>query len=294
MTEDTFASSESVDSSDQVETTHEDVSQEVEAAQAAPKKYRVKGDGFDEEIDEATLIKGYQLERTGSRRFEEASKLYKNVQPYIPIIEALKNGDLDVLKQLGVPQEALRRFSEKELLAYIEEQEMSPEQRELQATKRERDSLAAERDENHKRTAAQQREAASQQAVQELDTDMRSALESANVPLKGNYLLVRRIAEDMYASIEAGKTPSAKESLARVQQGLSKDYSEHAMREFTRDSDAFIRSLPPKILDGIRKASLKEVRNQLPIGNRVATVNKAPRKDPTFDDYMKEEMRRRV
>ncbi len=294
MSQETLAPREQESADSGVEATQTDASKEaVTDEKPASKKYRVKGDGFDEEVDEATLIKGYQLERTANRRVEDASKLYKNVKPYIPLIQALQKGDLKVLKDLGVPKEALRKFSEEELLAYIEEQEMNPDQRARLEAERERDKVVAERDDGLKKAAKKDSEAAAQKAAQELDSDMRSALEGAKIPLKGNYLLVRRIAEDMYGQIEAGKKPSAKESLTKVQKSLQEDFGEHATREFARDPDAFISSLPAGIADGIRKRSLKEVQAQLPIGNRVDTdLTQKPRKDSSFVSYMKEEMQK--
>lgn len=293
MTEETLVTNEQEPAAEDSTQTM-DESKEVVEEKPISKKYRVKGDGFDEEVDEATLIKGFQLEKTSNRRLEDASKIYKNVKPYIPIIEALQKGDLKVLKQLGINKEALRKFSEEELLAYIEEQEMSPDQRRALNAERERDDLIAKRDEASKRDATRGREAAANKAAQELDTDMRSALEGAKVPLKGNYLLVRRIAEDMYSQIESGKKPSAKDSLERVQKGLQKDFDEYAMREFSRDSQSFISNLPASIVDGIRKASLKEVQAQLPMGQRVETeLTQKPRQESSFRNYMKGEFQKR-
>lgn len=293
MTEETLVTNEQEPAAEDSTQTM-DESKEVVEEKPISKKYRVKGDGFDEEVDEATLIKGFQLEKTSNRRLEDASKIYKNVKPYIPIIEALQKGDLKVLKQLGIDKEALRKFSEEELLAYIEEQEMSPDQRRALNAERERDDLIAKRDEASKRDATRGREAAANKAAQELDTDMRSALEGAKVPLKGNYLLVRRIAEDMYSQIESGKKPSAKDSLERVQKGLQKDFDEYAMREFSRDSQSFISNLPASIVDGIRKASLKEVQAQLPMGQRVETEStQKPRQESSFRNYMKGEFQKR-
>lgn len=298
MTDETLATDQTEESGGEVEPTlsNEDGSQEnTEETKKEVRKYRVKGDGFDEEVDEATLIKGYQLERTANKRIEDAGKIYKNVKPYIPIIQALQKGDLSVLKKLGLPPEAIRKFSEQELMEYIDSQDESPEARARHA-ERERDRLKAERDEITEREAKRGREAAAHKAAQDLDNDMRSALESAKIPVKGNYLLVRRIAEDMYGQIEAGNKPSAKDSLAKVLKGLTKDYGEHATREFARDPDAFISSLPADIVDGIRKRSLKEVQSQLPIGNMVDNkTNKKPRSkaDEDFREHMRREFAKR-
>ena len=269
------------------------VDSEIEATEEVnAKMYRVKGEGFEEDVDEATLIKGYQLERSSSKRFEDAKKLEKSVGTYLPVIEALQKGDLGVLKKLGIKPEAIREFSEKELLSYIEEQELSPEERRARNAESEVEKLRAEKENYGKQQQDSQRHAAANRAAQEIDGDMREALKDVDIPLKGNHQLVRRIAEDMYAQIEVGKKPSAKKSLGRVLDGLNKDFSEHATRQFKKDPKSFIDGLPKNILDGIRKMSLDDVQNQMPMTNKNNQTNKPRTVSDDFRDYMKSEMRR--
>jgi len=255
------------------------------------RKFQVKIDGEDREIDEDELVKDYQLRSTSYERMKDASKLAKSAQPYVELVQALKKGDLKVLKQLGIPADALREFSEKELLEYIEDQDRSPTEKRAIEAERERDRLKAEREEIDKQSTENQRIQAANKAAEDIDTDIRSALDGSKIPLKGNYLLVRRIAEDMYAVIEDGKKPSAKDSLDRVLKGIKKDFGEYASREFASDPDAFIESLPAGIVDGIRKQSLKKVGSQLPIGNLVEKLTNKKRlsaDDEAFREYQKE------
>ena len=178
--------------------------------------YKVKIDGVHQEIDEATLIKGYQLEQVANKRIEDSSKLYKNLKPYIPIVEALQKGDLSVLKKIGLKPEDIRKFSEQELQEYLDEQDMNPDQRALAETRIERDLLKAQTEQLNQKAVEDKREEEAQRAGERIDTEMRDALEGSKIPLKGNFKLVRRVAEDMYSQIEAGNVANASQSLTRV------------------------------------------------------------------------------
>lgn len=287
----------SSDGESAVEPTQEDGSQESAEAKGAssePRKFRVKVDGQEKEVAEDDLIRDYQLKEASYKRMEESSKLAKSVKPFIPVIEALKKGDLAVLKQLGVPKDALRKFSEQELLEYLEEQELTPEQREAREAKRERDRYKAELEEGQKKAQAAEREQLAVKAAQDIETEIVGALKEIDVPLKGNYRLVRRMAEDMFAALEAG-SPKVKASEARdrVLKGMSEDFGEYLKREYAKDPEKFIDSLPTDFVDGVRKRDLKRVKSQLPIGAMGDDVKRTPRKDDDFRNYMKAEMAKR-
>ena len=262
---------------------------------AAVKKYRVKGDGFDEDVDEATLIKGYQLERTANKRLEDVSTLDKSIQPYLPIIKALKAGDLRVLKQLGIPKDAIRKFSETELLEYIEEQDMSPDQKRALSAERERDNLKAERDQSEKKNKASYLEHLESQAAENIQSELQEAFDELKIPLKGNAILVSRTCEDMLVHSNAGKKTNMKSALKRALKSIDDGFSEFAKREYARDPETFLGSLPAELVDGIRKNELKKAKSQLPIGKKTADFeNKKSRTpDSAFDDYMKAEFKKR-
>ena len=208
-------------------------------------------------------------------------------------MEALQKGDLSVLKKIGLKPEDIRKFSEQELQEYLDEQDMNPDQRALAETRIERDLLKAQTEQLNQKAVEDKREEEAQRAGERIDTEMRDALEGSKIPLKGNFKLVRRVAEDMYSQIEAGNVANASQSLTRVLVGLSDDFSEHATREFARDAEGFLKGLPKGVLDGIRKMSLKEVKSQLPIGNLgEKDLTKKSVKTDSFRDYMRAEFRK--
>ena len=274
--------------SSEVEPTQADGSQEsseTKAASEGPRKHRVKVDGKELEVSDDDLIRDYQLKEASYKRMEEASKLSKSLQPYLPVIEALQKGDLGVLKKLGVPKEALRKFSE---------QELSPEERRAREAERERDKIKAERDEERRKADSQRQEQLAHKAAQDIESEIVDALKEIEVPIKGNYRLVRRMAEDMFAALEA-KQPkvTAKQARERVLKGMREDFEEYVKRGVSGDLEKFIESLPAELVDGVRKRDLKRVSSQLPMGGASSEMKKTPRKDDDFRKYMRDELQKR-
>ena len=297
MTEESLAPSDSGDSGE-VEANPEGASQESQEstdASSGPRRHKVKVDGEEREVTDDDLIRDYQLKEASYKRMEEASKLSKQLKPFLPVVEALRNGDLAVLKQLGVPKDALRKFSEQELLEYLEEQELSPEEKAKRQAEKERDEYKAQLEKDQQARAKVEQEQLAHKAAQEIETEIVAALKEIEVPLKGNYRLVRRMAEDMFAALEANQPKvKASEARDRVLKGMSEDFGEHLKREYAKDPEKFIDSLPADFVDGVRKRDLKRVKSQLPIGGMHDTEFKQkPRKDDDFRSYMREELAKR-
>jgi len=295
---DSLAPSDNSDN-DQAATQQEDASNErsenQESASSEPRKRRVKIDGEEREVSDDDLVRDYQLKESSYKRMEEASKLAKSVKPFLPVIEAIKNGDLSVLKQLGIPKEALRKFSEKELLEYIEEQEMTPEQRRARDAEMERDMYKADLAKKAEEESKYKQSQNAQKAAQEIEADIVDALKESGISMKDNYRMVRRMAEDMFAALESKETrATAKEARDRVTQGMKLDFEEYVTREFNKDPEKFIDSLPTEFVDGVRKRDLRKVKSQLPIGGFTGEINMTkPRKDDDFRKYMRGELAKR-
>lgn len=267
-----------------------DESTEVEETKE-PVKRKVKVDGQELEVTEEDLIRDYQLKETSYKRMQEASKLSKELQPYVPIIEALKKGDLKVLKDLGVPRDALRDFSEKELLAYIEEQEMDPNERRARDLERERDEYKKRLEQEEKTRKEIEIEKLNAKAAEEIESEIVEALQEVNLPLKGNYRLVRRMAEQMFAALESGNEKiTAKQARDAVLDHMKIDFEEYMLRGFKKDPDKFLESLPKELLDGIRKHGLKNVASQIPMGKSSKAASK--KQDDPFQEYMRQELKK--
>ncbi len=198
-----------------------------EAPQSAPAvasyagtKHKVKTDEREEEVDYDELVRGYQKARVSNERFQRAAEMQKTVQG---LIERARQGDLDWLDDVGVDDEKARKWAEKRLLKHIEYEQMTPEQREIMQLRREKEQHETER---QKAQAEQQQHVmarAEAQAFQEIDTEISEAI--AALGKKPNPRLVRRMAEQMMASLsdEGGTRMPAGRAAQEAYQGLVVD-----------------------------------------------------------------------
>jgi len=277
-------------------TLDESTEDQADAVDYTGTKHKINVDGEEHEVLYEDMLKSSQLDKASYKRMEEASKLTKQVQPLLEIIKAAQAGDTSVLRQLGLSKEALRKFSEDELIEALEEEEMSPEEKRALSAERERDLLMAQNKQSQDREFQAYQKHLEAEAANRIQSELQDAFEQAGIPLKGNQRLVSRVCEDRLRHSDLGKNTTMAQSLQRSIQSLDDEYAEHAKRGYEKDPDSFLGRLPDGISDGIRKRSLKEVGSQLPIGGNDQFNNK-PRKsarpDDDFRSYMRSEMKRR-
>jgi len=256
--------------------------------------HKINVDGEEQEISYEDMLKSAQLDKASYKRMEEASKLNKQVKPLLEILKAAKSGDVSVIKKLGIPKDALRKFSEDELLAAIEEEEMTPDQKRAHAAEQERDRLKAENKKIQDREFAAYQQHLEIEASNRIQTELQQAFKDSGIALEGNQRLVARVCEDRLKYSESGRETTMKESLQRALNSLNAEYSEYARRQFSKDPDSFLQSLPDDIKDGVRKKSINEVGSRVPMGtNSNKQTNKKVTSKDSFREYMRKEFQRR-
>lgn len=225
-------------------------------------KHKVVIDGQELEVDYNDLISDYQHKRASHKRFEEAHKIRKDVDT---LFESFKKGDLGFLKQ-HIPPDVLRQFAERELQEYLEEQALSPEQKEVRQTKAERDALKKQLDEKNELEKKSYSQQIQQQADQQIDNEITEAVKSLGHDVKVTPRLIRRIAEQMLISSEASDDPKtehlpAKIAGERAKKGMRKDFEEYAS---IADPEEVVAMLPRRVRDAIRKADVDSAISQMP------------------------------
>lgn len=258
-----------------------------------PKKYTVKISGEEREVSEEDLIRDYQIKEESFKRMKEATTLLNEVKPWI---KKLKSGDFSVLNEIGVSREQLRDFSEKELLAYIKEQEMSPEEREAASLKKERDKYKNQIEQQEKQTEAQKKQHLAAKAAQDIESEFITFFEENKIPMKGAQRAMRQCADIMVNALEHGNDKiTVKDAYKFVKGNNQKDLSEFMEREFTTDAESFIKSLPKNVLDGIRDYEVKKVRSSSPMSSDGASnFGKKKGKSSAFRSLMQNEMNKHI
>lgn len=157
-------------------------------ADSAPKKYKVKVDGADLEVDEKELVRGYTHNKAATQTFREGQIMRKQA---LELLTKLKDPDAldEVLVKLGHDPEKLY---EKRLAARIEDDMLTPEEKELKDYRRRFQAL--ELAEKAKQEEAKENDIKSRalKMEQDLTEEFSAALEKVEFPDRGEG--IRRMA----------------------------------------------------------------------------------------------------
>lgn len=248
-----------------------DVESNSQPATPAVPKHSVKVDGQDLELDIEELKKGYQLASSSTKRFQEASQQMKQMQE---LMELAKANPEALFEHLGLDP---IKFSEDKLLAKLEEDSLSPEQKEHRALKRELDKYKTQETKNKEAAAKVQQEKDFAAAADAVDKEIMDALtKSGAVP---SAKLIANIAEYMMTGL------SAEQALAKADKFFRDTKYE---RWETMDEENLLSELPPALLARIRSADVKKAKNLAKPTAQAATKERAKgEKARSFEDFFR-------
>ena len=164
----------------------------------SPRRYTVKVDGEELEVEEPELLKGYSRGSASAKRFQEAARLRKEVEG---ILESLKDPYRlpEVLQQLGVDPSDVYRTWTQEAQQW---ESMSEEERAKVELNFERQKLEAEKktieDQRTQERIARETAQAHRQYMKEFD----AAFETAGLPKTPQTIAL--MAQHMEAALESG------------------------------------------------------------------------------------------
>ena len=174
-----------------------------EEAKALKKKYQLKVNNKVKDIEldlsnDEDIKRYLQKAEASDEKFQEAATLRKQVEQ---LVSELKKNPLAILKhpELGIDVKAL---AQQVLNEEIEEMKLSPEQKRIKEledalkTKEEKEKQFEEERKNAEKARLEQ------QAAEDLDEQVTSALAKSNLP-KSPYVL-RRISDTMLAAMDMG------------------------------------------------------------------------------------------
>lgn len=220
------------------------------------RKFKVKIDGQELEVDEEELLRGYQTTKSAQQKFNEASLLRKQSEEFIRLA---KSDPRKLLTHPGIGID-LQEFANSILAEQYEEQLLSPEEKELRNL---RNQLAEF--ENQKKEAearAQQEELDKYTAMyeQEYTEKIIGALETSGLP-KTEYT-VKKIAEKMLIAAERGLDVEP----ADVIQFVKADYMNDIKTLFgAANEDIIMQLLGDDITKKVLKGSMKKIKSKAPV-----------------------------
>jgi hypothetical protein len=258
-------------------------------------KIKTKVDGIEQEIDLDELTKDYQKYKSSDKRFQEAAQMRKEAQDLQSQVDSFlsraQKGDLSWLKGL-VPKEALNQFSESQLLEHLEWQNLPEAEKRARIAEQRAQELEEERRAEREEIEMRQRSEIEQKAYQSVEQDIVDAIKSRGYDTKVTPRLVRRIAEYMFAKIEASEDPQAERPSAKA-------VSEHALKSMMDDAqevlsvlprEQILKLIPPKVRDLIRRADVDDAISQMPYSVRKSDGENRPKtklKRMSTEDYFK-------
>lgn len=217
-------------------------------------KFVVDGQEVEEEIDlsdREALKKRFQLGYASEKRMAEAKAAQHKA---MSIVKAFEEDPANIFKRMGPKG---REAAEKFLLEQIQEDMMSPEEKEFKMTKAE---LAKYKADDEKRKVESEKQALTAQEskyAQEYQTTIISALEKSGLPKTPT--LVRDAAKLMAKNLELGLDLDANDLAALIKESRGGDIK--AMIK-DMDGDQIVSLLGDDVANKIRKADLKKLKEK--------------------------------
>ncbi len=214
------------------------------AAKEAMRKFKVKIEGKEVDVDEKELIRGYGHQKVANKALQEGKALRKQAEDFVAMLR--DEGKLkDVLQKLGHDP---RKLSEKILAQHLEDELMDPRDRELRDAKAKLAHID-EMDKKQKEAIENQRmEHVKQRFMKEYERDFVEALDSSGLP--ATKPMVAEMAKYISRSAKIGFKMSAKEAAQLVKEDI-----EQLTRRVVGDSDGdrLVKLLGDNVANKIRK-----------------------------------------
>lgn len=243
----------------------------------------LKIEGKEVSLPESEVLALAQQGKVSAQRFQEAARARKEAEM---LWEMLQNNPAEALKRRGID---VRKFSEETLLKYLEQEQMSPEQK--KAFENEQKLREYEdRDKRAKQEAMQREYLESQQKfAQEYTTHFIKALEESGLPRTD--FTMKRMAELQLVNHKKKLNLDAS-SLAKL---VREDYIREQKALFgAMEGDSLLEALGPDLVKKLSKAQIAKLRAQghtFTKSNTPKQESSDSKKRPSWRDVQK---RRRI
>jgi hypothetical protein len=224
----------------------------AESIQEQVRKFKVKVNGSDMEVDEAELIAGYQTRKAADEKFREAAMSRKQAEEFIHMLQV---NPLKVLQDPRLGHDA-RKLAEEFLMSQYEEESMDPRDRELRDAKAQLQAIEEEK----KRIQTEQEEAQKAELVEKYQQDIQgqiiSTLESSGLPKSPH--TVKRMAYYMHQGLQRGMSLTAQDVVSLVKN----DYIQEQKALFgSLDGELLIQMLGDDVATKIRKHDISKIKS---------------------------------
>lgn len=243
-------------------------------AQTQARLFKVKVDGQEREVSESDLIRDYQLREASQSRMTEAQKLRSQAEEALKLI---KGDTKEALRRLGIdPYEFAQRIAAEQ----IEDEMLSPEQKEMRDTKAQLAKFQREKEQQEAAAKTQEIQMAQQKYINDLTPKLQQVAKDARLPTQGTAgaRTFMRFGEYMSKLYDQGYTDVQPSDVVDLVVG---DYKTDVKELLGSGDDDLIASvLGDDLMKRISGAQLKRIQKAAP-GQKVppgAQKNKNPNK----------------
>ena len=246
------------------------------------KKWKVKVDNEELEVDEQELLKGYAHNKAAARRMDEATRAR---QEAMEALQLMRNNPREALQRLGID---LNKFSNDYINEQLQEAMLTPEQKKARDMERELQQWR-QLQKQAQEQLEQQALAEKQQALAtQIEEQMTQALQASKLPK--NAFTVGRIAHYLRAAWQAGyKDATPQDVIGKVRAEYNND-----MKSLLSEvpEEALEELLGPDILRRIAKTTVKG-QKAMPVAPKAVNANKPARdkgkQKGGFKDFFKQD-----
>lgn len=250
-----------------------DLDAATKATQEQIRKYKIKANGQDVELDEAEMLKKAELGYGAYTKFEEAAKLRKDVQTFV---KALRSDDPQTRAQaLEAAGFNVQEYVDQHIEQLRAEAQLTPDQRErkrIEGQLQQREEQIAKREAHYRETHIAQQTKVVQQQYQEM---FGKALGEAGVPDTGMQMV--RIAKTVQTLQKAGYdiSPATVAHAAGI-----------VAQEYRSEAESYVSGLEvPRLLELLGRDKVSAIRKHFVDQARSAEAAKvAPAPTPRSDD----------
>jgi hypothetical protein len=258
--------------------------QQQEAPKAEPKpeprKFKLKVNGKEEEADEDEVVKWAQLGRSSTSKFQEAAQLRKEAED---IVSRFRKDPKQALKDLG-PE--ARKAAEEFLWEQIQEEQLSPEQKQQRETERKLKAYEEKEKAHEEEKKQAETEKLHQQYIQEYDQKIVKSLDVSGLPKTSG--TVKKMANYMMQALNAGVDLDPSEAVEMVRQDYLADIKELLGNI---DENRLLSILGDDVATKLRKADLARVKGSKPQSSPAqpqqasAPKSEEPRRHLSLEDF---------
>lgn len=243
------------------------------------KRFKVKVDGVEQEVDEATLVRGYQKASAAEKKMMDAAGVRKQAEQFL---KELHENPKELLRKLGP---TARAAVEDYLYEEIQFEGLSDEQKRLKKyEEQEKEWKAKEESEKEAKVEAEKQQLMSKYQKQWTD-QFHKILETSGLPKTEGTVV--RIAQRMHALLKAGVKDVTPED---VVQDVVEEMESWAAAHFGADDGDLLEKRLPTLAEKIRKRDIAKFKqNSLPSqAPRISEVREpAEKKKMTMAEFRK-------